>query len=174
MSVATFVLTLQQAIADRLNGDAELLTLLPGGVWIEPLSPRATPGAFDPPASGRIRPSGVVTIEAPTMSLAGLGRRRVVLTTYAWRGGGADPAPYPPTPSGPPPQADPLVLACRRAIALLDSRWGAPALAYDTRSTHLYHGALDGDQADDPRLPARVVRCTFTAPVLLLAGATGG
>ena len=172
MSVATAV-TLQQAVAERLNSDDELLALLPGAVWLEPLSPRGTPGAFDPPASGRIRPSGVVTVEAPAMSLTGLGRRRVLLTTFAWRGGGAGSAPYPPTPNTP-PQADPLVLACRRAIELLDSQWGAPALAYADRSTHLYHGALDGDQADDPRLPARVVRCTFTAPVLLLAGATGG
>lgn len=173
MSVAAPAITLAQAIAERLNDDDELLALLPGRVHIEPLSPRATPAAFEPPGSGRVRPSGVVTIEAPTFSGLGLGRRRVLLTTFAWRGGGADPAPYPPTPSTP-PQADPLVLACRRAIALLDSQWGAAALDYADRSTHLYHGALDGDQVDDPRLPARVVRCTFTAPVLLLAGATGG
>lgn len=173
MVAATFTLTLQQAMADRLNGDDALRALLPGGVYLEPLSPRATPGAFDPPASGRIRPSGVVTAEAPTMGPVGLGRRRVILTTYAWRGGGVDPAPYPPSPSVP-PQADPLVLACRRAIELLDNRWGAAPLAFADRSSHLYHGALDGDQADDLRIAARVVRVTFMAPVLLLAGATGG
>jgi hypothetical protein len=171
MSVATIAITLAQAIVERLNADDELQALLPGGVYLEPLSPRSAPKAFD--SQGRIRPSGVVAVEAPAMALSGLGRQRVTLTTYAWRGGGADPAPYPPTPSTP-PRADPLVLACRRAIVLLDSMWGGAALQYATRSTHLFHGRVDGDQADDPRLPARVVRCAFTAPVLLIAGATGG
>ena len=183
MSVSTIPITLQQAIRERLLGDPTLQGLLPGGWWLEPLSRRGTPSAFRPttgPEGGQLLPAGVIAIESPSFSRPGLGMRRVTLTTMAWRGGGVGSdvsCPYPPTPDAP-PQADPLVVACRRAIALLDSDQGAAGLAYGEpgaeRETRLRQGVIDNDLPDDGELPARVVRCALSAPVLLLAGPTGG
>lgn len=56
--------TIQNGIAERLRGDAELMDLLPGGVWTRAISPNtnppgmepvpgSTPEAFD--SAGRIR-----------------------------------------------------------------------------------------------------------------------
>jgi hypothetical protein len=179
-------LTIQEAAQARLAADSALQALLPGGVYLEPLSHRGTPQAFrNGPGieRGQLLPSAVLTVEPPTMTRPGLGTRRLVLSTYAYRGGGGpypeDASPYPPSPAIP-PQADPLVLACRRAIALLDVNHGAAGLVYGdgsvVRETHARNAVLDGDQpdAEDLNLPARCVRLVLTLPVVTLAGATGG
>jgi hypothetical protein len=59
--------TLQQLIADRLNGDAALTLPPPDGLgflvfarWLSPAGPGSTPSAFDPTQGGRMKRSIVV------------------------------------------------------------------------------------------------------------------
>lgn len=75
--------TIQNGIANRLRGDAELMELLPGGVWTRPIrmnengpglppTPGSTPDAFD--HAGRIRRcASVLNGEAPANPLGPVG-----------------------------------------------------------------------------------------------------